>query len=107
VVTPSGIEDDVDVLPTEFGLSQNYPNPFNATTKIEFGLPVKSDVRLEIYNVLGQKVATVVDGEMDAGFHSVIWDGTDQSGAEAATGLYLFKMVAGEQTFVKKMLMLK
>jgi hypothetical protein len=102
-----GIGDGEVLLPQEFALNQNYPNPFNARTEIRYALPVDSDVKLEVYNILGQKVATLVDGEKEAGYHLFIWDGTSTSGEVVASGMYLYKLVTDEKTFVRKMLMLK
>jgi len=101
------IDDNVTLLPTVFSLDQNYPNPFNAKTEIKYALPIDSDVKLEIYNVLGQKVTTLVDEQQAAGYHSLIWDGTNESGQVVASGMYLYKLVTNEDTFVKKMVMLK
>jgi flagellar hook assembly protein FlgD len=99
-------EDGID-LPIEFALGQNYPNPFNPTTEIEFDLPVRSVVNLQIFNVLGQKVRTLVDSEMDAGYQSVMWDGSDDSGLEVSSGTYFYILNAGNKTFTRKMTMLK
>ncbi len=106
-VGATGIEDAVAALPTEFVLHQNFPNPFNPTTEIKFDLPSNSYVRLDIFNVLGQKVKTVIDNEMEAGFKSVTWDGSDDRGINVASGVYFYKLNAGEHVFTKKMMMLK
>jgi hypothetical protein len=106
-VIPTGIDDYTNALPTEFNLSQNYPNPFNPTTEIRFALPTKSIVNLEIFNVLGQKVITLVSGEMNAGYQSIVWNGADESGAGVSSGIYFYKLNAGGKTFTKKMMMLK
>ncbi|SYZ72854.1 hypothetical protein TRIP_C20969 [Candidatus Zixiibacteriota bacterium] len=95
------------VLPSTYTLFQNYPNPFNPATTIKFALPQNGMVNLEIYNVLGQKVRTLLDEELPAGFHSVTWDGRDGSGQEAATGVYFYRLKAGDFREIKKMLMLK
>jgi hypothetical protein len=94
-------------LPTEFGLSQNTPNPFNPTTKVSFALPTPSKVSLAVYNVLGQHVTTLVDAFMPAGYQEVIWDGSDKDGHTVASGVYFYKLRAGDFTDTKKMLMLK
>ena len=107
IVGGTGITDLSIPMPTEFSLSQNYPNPFNARTEIRYALPVDSDVKLDVFNVLGQKVATILDGKQKAGYHSITWNGTSSSGEPIATGLYMYKLVTSEKTFVKKMLMLK
>ena len=78
-----------DAQPQGFALLQNYPNPFNPSTIIPYQLPALTHVRLEVFNVLGQHVATLVDGEQPAGWHTVTWHGTDASGRAVAAGLYL------------------
>ncbi len=90
-------------LPASFALNQNYPNPFNPATEISFALPMAGDVTLEIYNVVGQRIATLVDGEQyPAGSHAITWDA-----AEFASGMYLYRLQAGEFVETKKMIMLK
>jgi hypothetical protein len=106
-VAGTGIDDAVVGLPAEFSLSQNYPNPFNPATEIKFALPENAHVKIEIFNVLGQKVRTLVDADMDAGYKSIVWNGTDASGRNLSSGVYLYRMQAGNKTFNKKMLMLK
>ena len=97
--------------PLEYVLEQNYPNPFNPTTIIGYqvGTAYKPPVhvKLRVYNILGQRVITLVDSDMEAGYHSIIWKGTDESGALVSSGVYLHKMEAGNKTFTKKMMMLK
>ncbi len=106
-VTPQGIEDNASNMPSEFELSQNYPNPFNPTTEIGFALPTKSFVSLEVFNVLGQKVKTLINADMEAGFRSITWNGTDESGASVTSGIYFYKLAAGNKIFTKKMTFLK
>ncbi len=89
-------------MPTVYSLSQNYPNPFNPSTVIEFGLPKDSHVTLEVYNVIGQKVMTLVNDVEQAGYHSVKMDGTN-----LASGMYIYRLATGQQTFVKKLLLMK
>ena len=81
-------------LPNEFALSQNYPNPFNPTTNIKYALPMDSKVTVEIYNVLGQRVQTLVNGDQPAGYHSVEWNGTGNNGQQLASGMYFLQMSA-------------
>ena len=84
------------VLPQAVGLGQNYPNPFNPSTLIPYQLAVPSPVRLEVFNVLGQRVAMLVDGQQGAGSYVARWDGTDASGRAAASGVYFYRLtVAG------------
>ncbi len=94
-------------LPTEFALSQNVPNPFNPSTQISFALPVAAKVNLAIYNVLGQHVKTLVAGDLRAGYQTITWDGTDFTGRTVASGVYFYKLNAGDFAATKKMLMLK
>ena len=94
-------------LPTEFELSQNYPNPFNPTTDISFSLPAPSRVTLEVFNVLGQKVNTLVDGDMAAGTHTVTWKGDNSSGSSVSSGVYFYRISAGDNVETRKTMMLK
>jgi len=93
--------------PTVFSLAQNYPNPFNPKTMIRFALPKDSWVKLEVYNILGQKVKTLVDEKLTAGVKQVEWDGKDGKGLEVASGIYFYKIKADNFSDVKKMVMLK
>jgi type IX secretion system substrate protein len=90
------------LLPSEYSLDQNYPNPFNPSTIIRYSLPVESHVLLTIYDVLGREVATILDGIQDPGFKSVRWDAS-----AAASGIYFYRLKAGEFTSVKKLLLLR
>ncbi len=103
---PLPVETDEVLLPT-FWLSQNYPNPFNPETIIGYSLPARSHVSLVVYNVLGRKVRTLVDGVKPAGPLAITWDGADDSGKPAATGVYLYRFRAGEHVQTKKMLLLR
>jgi len=89
-------------LPTHYALSQNYPNPFNAATIINYELPVDAHVKLEVYNTLGQKVATVVDERQQAGYKSVNWDAS-----AASSGIYFYKLTAGDYTEARRMILVK
>ncbi len=97
------------VLPTEFALEQNYPNPFNPSTKIPYALPAAAHVTVEIFNVLGQRVRTLIDEEQEAGNQVVEWDGRDSNGGTVSSGMYFFKLNAGNGNFVqtRKMVLLK
>jgi hypothetical protein len=97
----------VNNVPGEYNLSQNYPNPFNPTTSISFNLPVAGHVELAVYNLLGQKVATVVDGTLAAGQHEVIWNGRDEDGQSVSTGVYLYRIESGEFNQIKKMILIR
>jgi FlaG/FlaF family flagellin (archaellin) len=89
-------------LPTKYELSQNRPNPFNPTTEISFALPVAGEVRIEVYNITGQRVTELVNGYYPAGYHSVTWNG-----AGMASGVYFYRIHASSFTETKKMLLLK
>ena len=82
-------------LPQGFALGQNYPNPFNPSTVIPYQLPTAASVRLEVFNVLGQRVATLVDGVQEGGFHSVHWNAIDAAGQAVSAGLYFYRLTAG------------
>ncbi len=94
-------------LPDGFELKQNYPNPFNPTTEIAFTIPEAQQVRLEVYNINGQKVRTLIDAVITAGSHTIEWDATDDSGVKVASGVYLYRLTAGDITTSKKMTLLK
>ena len=89
-----------------FDLRQNYPNPFNPETEIEYALPKDSEVKLIIYNLLGQRVQTLVESKQVAGFHRVRWDGRDYSGKEVTSGIYFYQLKAGNFIFTRKMVLL-
>ncbi len=94
-------------LPTMFTVSQNYPNPFNPETTVEYSLPERSHVIVEVFNVLGQRVIDLVDREMSAGNHRIMWNGRDASGHEVASGVYLYRLRSEEHVETRKMLHLK
>jgi multisubunit Na+/H+ antiporter MnhE subunit len=96
------------ILPKEFALNQNYPNPFNPKTNIGYALPSAGHVTVEVFNVLGQRVTTLVDENQEAGNYLVEWDATDADGAKVSSGVYFYKLNAGD-VFVKtqKMVLLK
>jgi hypothetical protein len=94
-------------LPLRYSLFQNYPNPFNPETEIRYALPERAYVRLEVYNLLGQKVVTLADGSQDAGEFAVRWNGTDDRGVSLASGIYFYRLQAGEFSATKKMIFLK
>ncbi len=98
-------EPDVPVFVNE--LKGNYPNPFNPETTISFSLAAKSDVRIDVFNILGQKVKTLVSGQMEAGSHKIVWQGKDQYDHQVGSGVYFYKMKTGRYTSVKKMLLIK
>jgi hypothetical protein len=102
-----GDEDEADAAPIAFGLKQNYPNPFNPVTEITYDLPFDSHVRLEVYNVLGRKVATLVDEHQKAGSKVITWTGRNDAGEELSSGVYFYRLEAGSHAFIKKMILLR
>jgi hypothetical protein len=98
----SWFNEDANELPSAVSISNNYPNPFNAETVISFDLPEAGQVSLEVYNLMGQKIATLIDGNMPAGQHSVTWDASQYS-----SGVYFYRLAAGEKVFTRRMTLLK
>jgi hypothetical protein len=100
-------EKEKDQLPYTFELSQNYPNPFNPTTNIRFSLPKSGHARLDIYNILGRRVTTLVDEDLPAGHKLITWYGKDYQGNVVAGGVYFYSLKAGDFTETKKMILMK
>ena len=100
-------DDGKSTVPQKFSLKQNYPNPFNPTTDISFSLDQASDVNLTIFNLLGQKVRTLVNGTKNAGIHTMTWNGQDDMGNAVAAGVYLYQLTNGSKTMTKKMALMK
>jgi hypothetical protein len=96
-----------DGLPTEWMMSQNYPNPFNPVTQIAFDVPSRAHVTLNVFNVLGQQVATLVDQELARGSYTADWDGTSSSGGEVASGVYFYRLETDNYIDTKKMVLMK
>ncbi len=111
VLTRSGGLDVEAPLPESYSLSQNYPNPFNSTTLIRYTIPAvrgqRSAVSLRIYNIQGELVRTLVDGQQGAGRYEVTWDGCDSFGKSVSSGIYLYRLRAGEFTQTKRMILIK
>ncbi|MCH7689907.1 MAG: T9SS type A sorting domain-containing protein [candidate division Zixibacteria bacterium] len=100
-------EFDFDNLPADYNMSQNYPNPFNPITTIEFKLPIRSNISISIYNMLGQKVKQLVNQEFSAGNYRITWDGTTSNGVRASTGVYFYRLETESFVQTKKMILLK
>lgn len=94
-------------LPTQFEIAQNFPNPFNPTTTIQYSIAGNCHVMLAVYNVMGQKIKTLVDVNQSTGYQTVYWDGTDDLGNAVTTGVYFYRIQAGDFISTKKMLMIK
>ena len=101
------VDDNTVLLPSTLRLHQNYPNPFNPSTTIEYSLPARSEVTLTVFNSLGQKVAILVNEEKPAGTYQVHWNGRDEEGHEVASGVYLYRLMAGEEVLTRKMTLVK
>ena len=107
IVKAAGIGTDVyndspTELPRAFTLYQNYPNPFNPSTRIEFSIPEREHVRLEVFNILGQRVATLIDKELSPGQYSVVFNG-----AEKSSGIYFYRLASGTTVLTRKMILVK
>jgi hypothetical protein len=100
---PTGVwPDDENPLPNEITLYQNYPNPFNSQTRIEYYLPKAGHVTVDIFDIMGRKVEMLVEGRKEAGRHTVVWDAGERS-----SGVYFYRMNAGEQKETRKCLLIK
>lgn len=108
----TNIDEDAN-LPKEFVVYRNYPNPFNPQTTIKFGVPEAANVRINIYNILGQKVASIIDQNYSAGYHVAFWNGMNSTGMQVASGLYFYefeaKAVNGERSLhkIEKMMLIR
>jgi hypothetical protein len=104
----TGVTDkNLNNAPSNYSLNQNYPNPFNPETVIEYTLPRQSNVKLIIYNSLGQEVKTLVNNVQSAGINTMKWNGTNQSGQKVTSGIYFYRLTTEGFTAIKKMIMLK
>ncbi len=106
-VVTSVNEDNSNSLPLSYSLYQNYPNPFNPTTNIKYTIPKGAYVKLVVYNILGKQIKTLVSTEQNAGTHIVQWNGTNDYGSKVASGIYFYRITAGDFVNVKKMILLK
>lgn len=106
---PAGVRDieSGSAVPSKYGLDQNYPNPFNAGTNIRFTTLTDGRVTLDVYNVLGQKVRTLVNQDMASGTHEADWDGRDGNGNTMSTGVYFYRIQAKDFVSTRKMVMIK
>ena len=89
-------------IPNDFSLSKAYPNPFNPVTTLNFGIPVEAEVFLKVYNLQGREVSSLIDGNMEAGYHSVVWNANSM-----ASGVYFVKMIAGDYMSTQKLMLIK
>jgi hypothetical protein len=105
-IGPFGVGDD-EIKPITFSLSQNYPNPFNSSTEIEFSLPQSGPVSLVIYDIQGREVRRLLDGNLEAGAHSVIWNGLNDYDGPVSSGIYFYRLVSNNSTQTNRMTLLK
>jgi hypothetical protein len=108
-VTPVSVDELAHAgIPDRFELSQNYPNPFNPSTTIRFSVPKATNVRLEIYNLLGQRVKVLISDELyQPGIYNVVWNGVDEHNRTVASGQYIYRIIAGDFVESKQMIFLK
>jgi len=104
---PVTVVGPLDQVPSAYSLKQNYPNPFNPVTSISYDIPEAATVTLRVYDLLGRDVRTLVNQQQAPGSYIAIWNGTDNSGAEIATGVYIYRLEAGQFISAKKMILLK
>jgi hypothetical protein len=104
---PTDAFDDPSIVPDRFAIVNNYPNPFNPATTIKFSVDRSSEISLDIYNILGQNVTTLVSGLYSAGLHTIIWNGTDRTGNEVASGVYFARLIAEGRNATRKMILLR
>ncbi|MFZ0390158.1 MAG: FlgD immunoglobulin-like domain containing protein, partial [Calditrichia bacterium] len=96
-----------ETVPLTFTVAQNYPNPFNPATEIRYSLPAETQVEITIYNALGQRVKTLLSGRQAAGNYTVSWNATNDNEQAVGSGLYFYRVKAGENTAMKKMLLVR
>ena len=106
---PDGSTDDfiefMNNVPIKF--LRNFPNPFNPATSIQFEITQKGRVKVEIFNIKGQKVNTLLDNELEAGIHELVWKGNDVNDHKVTSGIYFYRVIVNEQEKIKKMIMIK
>jgi len=110
VYATQNAEFEPQIVPLTFRLDQNYPNPFNPVTTIRFGVPENSsgkNIQLKIFNVLGQVISTLLNGEIEPGYHEIQWNGTNDLGTKVASGVYFYRVSGAGQSLVKKMVLIK
>jgi hypothetical protein len=104
---PTAVPEEKRALPSVTCIRSIYPNPFNPITRITFDLSAQARVELSVFNVAGRKVATLVDRELEAGTHTLVWDGRTREGVVAASGIYFCRLTAGSLVQTKKMVLLR
>jgi hypothetical protein len=107
IYEPTDVDIPQNLLPSRFSLEQNFPNPFNPSTSIRFTLDSPGYARLDVFNLLGQRVRTLVDRICPAGSHEVTWDGTADDGRPAVSGVYFYRLQKGSDRLTRKMTLIK
>ena len=105
--SPTSVKNKNNTLAKKYSLLQNYPNPFNPSTTITYNLPEEGKVTIKIYDIIGREIKTLADEVQSGGMHSVVWEGTNISGNEVASGLYFYNIRVGGTSITKKMILLK
>ena len=103
----TAIEENRQTLPGTFSLAQNYPNPFNSNTEIAFTLPTDASMEITVFNIAGQSVATLARHRHSAGFHKLRWDGRDDRGQPLASGVYVYRLRAGDNVRTRRLILSK
>jgi hypothetical protein len=98
------------IIPLTFRLDQNYPNPFNPSTTIRFGVPESSagkNIQLKIFNILGQEIKTLINNQIEPGYHEIRWDGTNNAGSRVSSGVYFCRVAGPGHSLVRKMVLIR
>ena len=98
---------EVEPIPELYALGQNFPNPFNPITTIFYDLPIDGKIELDIYDILGRKVITLISGFQEKGYKTVQWKGLDQNGIKVSSGIYFYRLLSKDYMATKKMILLK
>lgn len=112
IAEPTSLQDDFTIMPTEYSLEQNFPNPFNPNTTIKFSVPTSANIKLTVYNILGETVRVLFDKEFHSGNYSVVWNADDQTGRKVSSGVYFYELKAvsdkgSDFNQIRKMVLLK
>ena len=99
-------EEEIADLPVNIKL-ENYPNPFNGETRIDFSLPSTGPVRLELFSIRGERIVTLIDSRLASGPHTAVWTGQDEGGRPVPSGLYFYRLTAGRQQTVRRLLLIQ
>ncbi|MCK4446155.1 MAG: T9SS type A sorting domain-containing protein, partial [Candidatus Marinimicrobia bacterium] len=105
--TAVNTEKEKGIVPTGYVLRQNYPNPFNPTTLISYGIPIRTNVKISIYDLLGNEVKTLIDQEQSSGYKRIVWDGTNKYGRKVSGGIYIYQIQTNDFIATRKMVLVK